>query len=92
MAIVNRLYFDTPDYTASYDYDDQALVLVAVHVQNRMTTTLTIEICSSADDSVLQTFSIPAQTNVDRTLNKPQQQSVTLNAQGKITNIYAKTV
>lgn len=91
MATVNRLYFDTPDYTASYDYDDQALKLVAVHVANRQSTNLTIELHNAADDALLNTFVIPPQTSVDRALNAQQQATVVLDSRGRVTNVYAKT-
>lgn len=91
MATINRLYFDTPDYTASYDYDDVQLKLLAYHVTNRMASNLTIGIFQSSDDSLLDTLAFPP-GQTDQALHGAAQRSVTLNAQGKPTNLYAKTI
>lgn len=92
MTIHNRLYFDTPDYTASYDYDDQSLKLVGIHVDNRQLDSLTIEIRNGSDDSLVRSFTIPPQTRVDRALTGAEQADVILDARGRVTNLYGKTV
>lgn len=91
MAIINRLYSETPDYTASYDYDDQALKLIAIHVDNGMPGDLTIGIFDAATDALLDTEVFPP-GHTDRTLRNPQQHAVTLDARGRVTNLYAKSI
>lgn len=90
MATVNHLYFDTPEYTASYDYDDVALKLLAVHCTNRMPVNLTVQVLHSADDSLLLTEDFPpGQTDISLRAN--QQAAVTLDSRGRVSNLYART-
>lgn len=91
MALHTKLYFDTQDYTASYEWDDATLRLTRVFGDNRMTVPLGIEIVRSADDVVLDTYSIPPGP-FDRTLTGAQRRTVTLDTRGRITNIYARSV
>lgn len=90
MALHTKLYAETPGYTVSYEWDDATLRLTRVFGENRMTVPLTIEIVRSADDVVLDTYSVPANTTFDQALTGAQRRSVTLDAMGRITNIYAR--
>ena len=91
MATLTRTYFDTPDYTVTYDFDDVALKLLAVHCANRMTVDLTIQVLRSVDDSLVVTETFPpGQTDI--ALKPNQQAQVTLDSRGRITNLYARTV
>jgi len=91
MATVTRLYFQAPDYSASYDYNDQTLKLTAVHVTNNTGATLTIEVRQSSDDSLVVSHDF-AVGQSDLNIPAGQQHTVTLTPQGKVSNLYAKTV
>lgn len=91
MAIVTRTYFDSAEYTATYDFDDELLKLQAVHVDNRLGEDVHFDILFSADDSLFtEVDAPPGQTSIDLPIN--QQPDVVLDDRGRVTNIYARTV
>lgn len=91
MATLTRTYFDNPDYTVTYDYDDVALKLTAIHSNNRTSGDISFQILRSADDVVLRTLTAPPGiSNVP--LTGAQQASIILDSRGRITNIYARTI
>lgn len=90
MAVITRTYFDTPDYTVTYDFDNVALKLLAIHANNRTASNISVQIVRSSDDVVLVTEVMPPSLT-DVTLPTNLQQSVVLDARGRITNIYART-
>lgn len=90
MASLTRTYFDNPEYTCTYDYDDVALKLTAVHCDNRLQDPLTFQIVRSSDDVVLREITAPV-GHSDRQLTGAQQANIILDGRGRISNIYART-
>jgi hypothetical protein len=89
VAIVSRGYSETPEWLASYDYDDQLMKLVAIHVDTDVE--ISLEIRNGADDLLVaaRTF-VPGTT--DLTLTGTEQVDVTVNEFGKVSNVYMRTV
>lgn len=91
MPVITRTYFDSPEYTATYDYDDQLLKLLAVHVDNRLADTLGLDVLFAADNGVVLVIDAsPGHTDVPIPVN--QQPDVSVDDRGRVTNVYARTV
>jgi hypothetical protein len=88
-VLVNRLYFQTAEYVASYDYDDALLKLVGYHVDTDVD--LTLEIRQGLDDALVASRAFSAGT-YDIALSVDEQVDVLVDPRGRVTNLYARTV